>query len=51
MMCGTVEIQVLERRRTMVVCQNSSKKSLFDVLVRLCWRFLWDNLLIRPESC
>jgi len=35
MMCSTVEIRVMGRRRTMVVCQNSGKEWLFDVFVRL----------------
>ena len=44
MMCGTDETQVLERRRKIVVCQNSREEWLFDVFVRLRWAFFVRKL-------
>jgi hypothetical protein len=35
MMCGTVEIQILERWRTSVMCQDSRKKWIIDIFAQL----------------
>jgi len=49
MMCKTVENRLTKWRATVAVWQKSKKKLLFDVFVRLRWRFLRENSLIPPE--